>query len=95
MLYPCICSHLRAQFFIHCASVLGFGKLVWYGTMKDKLLVEVCRLYLDRYTYIEAALNLLILWIDNIDVSIAEPQVAYNKSLNSLSLIPECLVELC
>jgi hypothetical protein len=75
ILHPHKRSHLRAQLFIHCARVLGFGKLVWHETTKDKLLVEAGRLYLDRYTYIEAPSNPLILYFDNTGVSIAEPQV--------------------
>ena len=35
------------------------------------------------------ATNPLILRIDNTGVSIAKPQVVLNKSLNSLSLVPE------
>ena len=73
MLHPRIHAHLRAQLFIHCARGLGFGKLVWHGTTEDELLVEAGRSYLDGYTYIEAALNPLILCIDNTGVSIAEP----------------------
>jgi hypothetical protein len=34
-------------------------------------------------------LNPLILCIDNTGVSISEPQVVLNKSLNSLSMVPE------
>ena len=89
MLHPRIRSHLRAQLFIHCARVLGFSKLVWHRTPKDELLVEAGRSYLDRYTDIEAATNPLILCIDNTGISIAEPQVVLNKSLNSLSLVLE------
>jgi len=82
-------SNLRAQLFIHCARVFGFGKLVWLRATKDELLVEAGPLYLDRYTYIEAASNPLILCIDNISVSISKPQVVLNKSLNSLLIVPE------
>ena len=89
MLYPRIRSYLRAQLFIHCARVLGFSKLVWHRTTKDELLVEAGRSYFDRYTDIEAATNSLILYIDNTGLSIAEPQVVFNKSLNNLSLVPE------
>ena len=89
MLYPDIRSHLRAQLLIHCARVLDFSKLVWHRTTKDELLLEAGRLYLDRYTDIEAATNPLIFCIDNTGVSIAEPQVVLNKSLNSLSLVPK------
>jgi hypothetical protein len=78
----------------NCARVLGFGKLVWHRTTKDKLLVEAGRSYLNRYTYIKAASNPLILCIDNTGVSISEPQVVLNKSLNSLSMVPECLIKL-
>jgi len=49
----------------------------------EELLVEAGRSYLDRYTDIEAATNPLILCIDNTGVSVAKPQVALNKSLNS------------
>ena len=49
----------------------------------------VGRSYLDRYIDIEAATNLLILCINNMGVSITEPQVVLNKSLNSLSLVLE------
>ena len=73
ILHPRIHSHLRAQLFIYCARVLGFGKLVWHRTTKDELLVEAGRSYLDGYTYIEATSNPLILCIDNTGVSIAEP----------------------
>jgi hypothetical protein len=51
--------------------------------------VEAGRSYLNRYVDIEAATNPLILCIDSTGVSIAEPQVVLNKSLNSLSLVPE------
>jgi hypothetical protein len=47
------------------------------------------RSYLDGEIDIEAATNPLILCIDNTNVSIAEPQVVLNKSLNSLSLVPQ------
>jgi hypothetical protein len=67
---------------------------VWHGTTKDELLVEAGRSYLDRYAYIEAASNPLILCIDNTGVSISEAQVVLNKSLDSLSMVPECLIEL-
>ena len=63
ILHPRIRSHLRTQLFIHYARVLGFGKLVWHGITKDELLIEAGRSYLDRYTYIEAASNPLILCI--------------------------------
>jgi hypothetical protein len=89
ILHPRIRSHLRAQLFIYCARVLGFSKLVWHRITKDELLVVAGRSYLDRYTDIEAATNPLILCINNTGVSIAEPQVVLNKSLNSLSLVPE------
>ena len=72
MLYPRVYSYLRAQLFINCARVLGFSKLVWHRTTKDKLLVEAGGSYLDRYTDIKAATNLLILCIDSTGVSIAE-----------------------
>ena len=80
MLHPRICSHFRAQLFIHCTRVLGFSKLVWHRTTKDELLVEAGRSYLDRYLDIEAVTNPFILCIDNTGVSIAEPQVVLNKS---------------
>ena len=89
MLDPRICSYLRAQLFIHYIRILGFSKLVWHRTTKDELLIEAGRSYLNRYTDIEAATNPLILCTDDIGVSIAEPQVVLNKSLNSLSLVPE------
>ena len=41
-----------------------------------------------------AASNPLILCINNIGVSISEPQVVLNKSLNRPSMVPECLIEL-
>jgi hypothetical protein len=81
--------HLRAQLFIHCARVLGFSKLVWHGATKHKLLVEAGRSYFNTYIDIKAATNPLILCINNNRVSITEPQVVLNKSLNSLSLAPE------
>ena len=89
ILHPHMSSHLRAQLFVHSTRILGFSKLVWHRTTEDELLVEAGRLYLDRYTDIEAATNPLILCIDNTNVSIAEPQVVLNKSLNSLSLVPK------
>jgi hypothetical protein len=94
ILHPHVRSHLRAQLFIYCARVLCFGKLLWHGTTKHKLLVEAGRSYLDRYTYIKAASNPLFLCCDNTGVLSAEPQVVLNKNLNSLSLVPEHLIEL-
>ena len=47
------------------------------------VLVTAGRSYLDRYTDIEAAPNSLILYIDNIGLSIAEPQVVLNNRLNN------------
>jgi hypothetical protein len=64
---------------------LASASLVWHGITKDELLVVVGRSYLDRYIDIEAATNLLIFYIDNIGVSITEPQVVFIKSLSSLS----------
>ena len=61
MMHSHVCSHFRAQPFIHCARVLGFRKLVWHRITKYELLVAVGRSYLDRYTDIEAATNPLIL----------------------------------
>jgi hypothetical protein len=49
------------------------NKLVWHRTTKDELLVAAGQWYLNRYTDIKAATNLLILWINNIGVLIAEP----------------------
>lgn len=89
MLYPGICSHLRAQLLIHCSRVLDFSKLVWHRTTKDELLVAVRRLYLDRYADVEAATNPSSLCIDNTGVLIGEPQVVPNKCLNGLLLVPE------
>lgn len=66
-------SHLRAQLFVHSTRILAFSKFVWHRTTEDELLVEAGRLYLDVYTDIEAATNLLILCIDNTNISIAEP----------------------
>jgi hypothetical protein len=79
MLHLRIRSQLRAQLFIHCARVLHFSELVWHRTMKDGLLVEVARLYTDNYTDIKATTNPFILCINNIGVSIAEPEVVLNK----------------
>ena len=86
MLHPHVCSHFRAQLFIHCARVLGFRKLVWHRATKDELLVEaVNRTLID----IEAATNPLILCYDNTGVPIAELQVVLDKSLTRLPLVLE------
>jgi hypothetical protein len=58
----------------------------WWPTRTSCLAGRSC-------TDIEAAMNPLILCIDNTGVSIAEPQVVLNKSFNSLSLVPELPVE--
>jgi len=73
VLYLRISSYLRAQLFIHYTRVLSFGKLMWHGIMKDELLVEAGQLYLDRYIYIKATSNPLILCINNTGISISEP----------------------
>lgn len=38
MLHPHVCSHFRAQLFIHCARVLGFKSLCGIGQQKMSLL---------------------------------------------------------
>src|ERR1700709_2857446 len=86
LLYPGICSYLRAQLLIHCSRVLDFSKLVWHRATKYELLVAVRRSYLDRYADIEAATNPSSLCIDNTGVSIGEPQVVSDKCLNGLPL---------
>jgi hypothetical protein len=94
MLHPGMRSHLKAQFLIHRARVLGLSKLVWHRTSKDELLVAAGRSYLDGYADVEAATDPSSPWSNNTGVSITEPQMVLNKCLNGLSLVPECLTEL-
>ena len=85
MLHPHVCSHFRAQLFIHCARALGFRKLVWHRTTKDELVEAADSTSID----IEATTNPLILCYDNTGVPIAKPQVVLNKSLTRLPLVLE------
>jgi len=46
---------------------------MWHGAMKYELLIKAGRSYLERDIDIKAATNPLILYINNISVSIAKP----------------------
>jgi len=82
----------QSLIFVYCTRVIGFSKLVWHKTTKDKLTVKAGRLYLDGYRDIEAATNPPVLDINNTNTSIAEPQVVLNKSFDDLSLVPKRLI---
>lgn len=94
ILHPHRCAHLAAQLFVHCARMPSFCQLMGQGATENKLLVEIGRFYLDRYTHVETASNPLAHRLDGTFGLISKRKEVLDESFDCLSVVPELLVEL-